>query len=272
MSTADLTRPAVLDDAGWELPQFTVDEFSPRRTRYCVCVPVLNEGERIRRELADMNRLKIADCADILLVDGGSTDGSVAQDFLKAQGVRTLLVRTGPGKLGAQLRVAYAYAMRQGYQGVITIDGNDKDDVDAIPEFVRKMEAGYDLVQGSRFVSGGKAVNTPLSRLLAIKLLHAPLISRLAGFPFTDTTNGFRGYGRRLLLDPRVQPFRSIFNRYELLAYMSVRGPQLGFRTCEVPVVRRYPKDSVPTKIRPIRGNIDLLNVLIKTARGSFNP
>jgi len=269
--TADLTHD-VLNGAGSHLPQCTVQEFAPRRTKYCVCIPVLNEGERIRRELADMKAHDIPGCADIVLVDGGSTDGSVHPDFLQFHGVRTLVVRTGPGKLSAQLRLGYAYAMRQGYEGVITVDGNDKDDVDAIPVFIHQMNAGFDLVQGSRFVPGGKAINTPLSRLLAIKLVHAPLISRVAGFPYTDTTNGFRGYSRRLLLDPRVQPFRSLFNRYELLAYMSVRGPQLGFRTCEVPVVRRYPKDSVPTKISPLRGNMELLSVLYKTARGSFNP
>ena len=137
--------------------------------------------------------------------------------------------------------MGYAYALRQGYQGIVTIDGNDKDIVDAIPAFIQAMREGWDMVQGSRFIPGGKAINTPLSRLLAIKLIHAPLIRFGARFPYTDTTNGYRGYSRRFLLDPRVQPFRDLFDTYELLAYMSVRGPRLGFKTKEIPVTRRYP-------------------------------
>ena len=61
-----------LDDAGWQVPAFDVVEFCPRRTTYCVCVPVINEGERIARQLAKMQPM--ADLADILLLDGGSTD------------------------------------------------------------------------------------------------------------------------------------------------------------------------------------------------------
>ena len=56
--------------------------------------------------------------------------------LLEERGVRGLLVKTGPGKLSAQLRCGYAFAMDQGYEGVVTIDGNDKDDPEAIPRFV----------------------------------------------------------------------------------------------------------------------------------------
>ena len=61
-----------LDDAGWQVPAFDVVELFPRRTTYCVCVPVINEGERIARQLAKMQPM--ADLADILLLDGGSTE------------------------------------------------------------------------------------------------------------------------------------------------------------------------------------------------------
>lgn len=261
------------NDSQWQLPTFELYEFAPRKTDYCVCIPIINEGERIRRQLAEMVQHAIADHADILILDGGSTDGSTAHEYLRSQRVRALLVKTGKGKLSAQLRMGYAYALRQGYEGIVTIDGNDKDNVDAIPAFIRELREGFDMVQGSRFVPGGKAINTPLSRMVAIRLIHAPLISFGAKFRYTDTTNGYRGYSRRLLLDPRVQPFRDVFETYELLAYMSVRAPQLQFKTKEIPVTRAYPSSGkTPTKIKGFMGNAKLIRILLDVVRGHYNP
>ena len=57
---------------------------------------------------------------------------------------------------------------------------------------------------------GESSNNTPWERYWAVRLIHAPLISLAAGFHYTDTTNGFRAYSRRLLLDSRVAPFRHV--------------------------------------------------------------
>lgn len=48
-------------------------------------------------------------------------------DTLELYGVNTLLVKTGPGKQGAQLRMGLHFALTFGYKGVLTIDGNNKD-------------------------------------------------------------------------------------------------------------------------------------------------
>ena len=68
--------------------------------------------------------------------------------------------------------------MERGYRGIITIDGNNKDSIEDVPRFVEKLEAGYDLIQGSRFVKGGRAVNTPFIRTVSVRLIHAPVISQ----------------------------------------------------------------------------------------------
>src|SRR5690606_13311107 len=213
----------------------------------------------------------IQDIADIIIIDGGSTDGSLEPTALQSNGVRGLLVKTGPGKLSAQLRCAYSFALDQGYTGIVTIDGNDKDDPEAIPRFIDALEQGVDFVQGSRFLEGGYAENTPKSRDFAIRFIHAPLLSLSSGFKWTDTTQGFRAYSRRLLLDPKVAPFRDVFMTYELLAYLSHIVPKLGYRCLEIPSSRRYPKGEVPTKISAVSGNISVLQVLIKASLGRYN-
>jgi dolichol-phosphate mannosyltransferase len=270
----DSTLPAAVPafPAGWDVPAFDLRLWLGRRRAHCVVVPVINEGARIRRLLERMAALDIPAVADIVLVDGGSSDGSLALPALQAAGVRGLLVKTGPGRLGAQLRCAYAFALQQGYEGIITIDGNDKDDPEAIPRFIAALEGGVDFVQASRYIAGGVAENTPASRDLAIRLVHAPLLSWSSGFRWTDTTQGFRAYSRRLLADPRVAPFRAVFAGYELLAYLSHRAPRLGFRCLELPTARRYPPGEVPTKISSVRGNWQVMQVLLKACRGGYDP
>lgn len=257
---------------GWQVPEYEAIFWLGKQHEYCVVVPVVNEGPRIDNFLERMSRLAISHSADIIIVDGGSTDGSLAPDRLQARGVRGLLLKTGPGRLGAQLRCAYAFGLEEGYEGIVTIDGNDKDDPEAIPRFIQALEDGTDFVQASRFIPGGIAENTPVSRNFGIRYIHAPTLSLVSGFRWTDTTQGFRAYSRRMLLDPRIAPFRDVFMSYELLAYMSCRAPRLGYRCRELATTRRYPRGEVPTKISSIRGNLALLQVLFRAACGRYDP
>jgi hypothetical protein len=255
----------------WQLPAADVQEFAPRASRFVVLIPVLNEGERIRHQLAGMKA--VAGLPDVVITDGASTDGSLEPAWLTRHGVRALLVKRGPGLVGAQLRIGFAWCLLQGYDGVVTLDGNGKDGVEAIPSFVEALEQGWDFVQGSRFAPGGRAVRTPLTRLLAIRLLHAPAVSLAAGFSYRDTTNGFRAYSRRLLLDSRVRPFRDVFASYEILWYLAARAARLGLRVKEIPVARAYPeKGPTPTKIRPLRGGLAIVGELWALLRGAYDP
>jgi dolichol-phosphate mannosyltransferase len=258
-------------NAHWQIPAFEEQSFNAKRHRYAICIFVINEGERVRTQLRAMEPL--ASQLDIVVADGGSTDGSLDAVFLGECGVRTLLTKRGPGKLSAQMRMAMAWCMDQGYGGVIVVDGNNKDDTSAATRFVEALDAGYDHVQGSRYVPGGVAINTPFVRHWGVKILHAPLIAGVSGFPYTDTTNGFRAYSRRFLLDPRVQPFRDVFQRYELHYYLAIRAASLGFRVIESPVTRAYPKgEATPTKISPFAGNALVLQTLFKACRGGYDP
>ncbi|HDS1655275.1 glycosyltransferase family 2 protein [Stenotrophomonas maltophilia] len=256
----------------WQVPEHTISALKPRENRFAVVVPVINEGERIQALLRRMCEIGIDSFADVIIVDGGSTDGSLEPSFLEQVKVTALLVKQAPGKLSAQLRCAYAYALMQGYEGIVTIDGNNKDDPAPIAGFIDALKNGVDFVQASRFIPGGFAENTPLSRYIAIRLIHAPLLSVFSGFRWTDTTQGFRAYSRALLEDSRIGAFRDVFSGYELLAYLSYRSPRLGFRCVELPTSRCYPKGEVPTKISSFRGNLQVMAVLIKTIAGKYNP
>ncbi|HHX70415.1 MAG TPA: glycosyltransferase family 2 protein [Gallicola sp.] len=255
------------------VPKFLCDELEAKQSKYCLCIPVINEGDRIVNQLKRAMVSNINSLIDIVICDGGSTDGSTNRELLSKLGVNTLLIKQDIGKQGAQLRMGIWWALNRGYEGIITMDGNNKDSIEDIPKFIEKLDEGYDFVQGSRFIKGGKAINTPVIRYLSVRLIHAPIISITAKHTFTDTTNAYRGYSRKYLLHPNVQPLRDIFMSYELLAYLSVRASQLGLRVCEIPVTRSYPKKGkVPTKISFIKGNKELMLILFKNLRGDYIP
>ena len=255
------------------VPAFERSEFFEKTKDYVVLIPIINEGDRIIKELERAYKHNVSDHADIVICDGGSTDGCTEENRLKKLNVNTLLVKRDSGKQGAQLRMGIWWALQRGYKGVITIDGNNKDSIEDVPHFIQKLEEGYDLIQGSRFIKGGKAINTPFIRTVSVRLIHAPIISLTARQWFTDTTNAYRAYSVRYLKDDRVQPLRDIFMTYELLAYLSVRATQIGLKACEIPVTREYPKTGkTPTKISFFKGNSELMKILFLNLFGKYNP
>ncbi len=158
------------------VPRFECDEFQGKTRDYVLLIPIINEGSRIRKELARAARHNVQDFADIVICDGGSTDDCTDEALLRKLKVNTLLVKRDEGKQGAQLRMGIYWALQRGYKGIITIDGNNKDSIEDVPRFKEKLEEGYDFVQGSRFVKGGRAINTEQIIYLSVILLHAQII------------------------------------------------------------------------------------------------
>lgn len=255
------------------IPKYTIKEFSEKNSDYCILIPIINEKGKIEKELERALNAKVNQIADIIICDGGSSDGCTEETALKKYKVNTLLVKTDKGKQGAQLRMGFDWALNRGYKGFITIDGNNKDSIEDAKSFIAKLEQGYDFIQGSRFIKGGKAINTPLLRLFSVRLLHAPIISLTARRWYTDTTNAYRAYSKKYITDTRVNIFRDIFSGYELLAYLSVRADQLKMKTCEIPVTREYPEnEETPTKIKGFKGNFNLFKILILNFFGKYKP
>lgn len=252
-----------------EVPPHKIEAFTPKRTKYCFMPIVYNEGEKFIKQLHRM--APNAGLADIIVCERRSTDGATNPELLKSVGVRALLTTDAPGGATA-IRMGLAYAIAEEYDGVILIDGNGKDGVEALPQYLAKLDEGYDFVQGSRFMPGGVEKNTPLLRRIGIKMIMSPLIWLGTRHWYTDPTNGFRGYSMRYITHPEVEPLRECFRHFNVQYYLSVKAPALGLRVVEIPVERVYPDDgSVPTKVTGIRRNFQAFWEMVVTVFGGYD-
>jgi len=252
-----------------EIPFYECETFFPKHSKYCILICVYNEGERLKNQLTRMK--PYTDIVDIIVVDSYSTDNSTSFDLMKNLGVNSVL-RTNRDGVSKALQVGLFYALKNGYDGIITIDGNNKDGVEAIPTFLEALNSGVDFVQGSRFIKGGYHANTPFIRLVGMKLFTLPLM-RLRGVKFTDPHNGFKGLSRHFLLHPKLQPFRKIFSNYSLIFYLNFSATKLKIRTMEIPVKRIYPKfGPLATKCRGIKMHVTIIFDIFKIILGLFEP
>lgn len=257
-----------------KLPKYKKHLFYEKKNKYALLIPVINEGERFISQMNKMKKENIFNICDVFICDGGSKDNSSNPDFIKEYGCRCLIINTSDKKgQGVQLKQGFFEVMKDGYDGAIMADGNDKDNIDeSLPLFLEKLEQGYDVVQATRFSLGGKEENTPLGRLIGIRLIASPLISLTSGIHYDDVCNGYKGFSRNYILDKRMDWFRDEFNTYEYCYYPLVHVKKLGYKACQVPTSRLYPKNEVPSKIKGFSSNFKLLKKILNLAYSKTIP
>lgn len=223
-----------------------------------------NEGVKIQQTL---QRFPVDRPYDIVVVDDGSTDHSL--DSIQQYGASILRNERNLG-IGASIRKYLAYACEHGYEVAVIMAGNNKDNPDEIPRLVAPiLHDGYDLVQGSRYVSGGNFGNMPVYRQIATRYVHPWLLSLIAGHKITDSTNGFRAIRLSILNDPAINLDQTWLDQYELEPYLLYKAITSGYKFTEVPVTKIYPPKALGyTKMRPITGWWSILRPLILLGLG----
>ncbi|GAB2875616.1 polyprenol monophosphomannose synthase [Nocardioides pacificus] len=159
--------------------------------RTVIVVPTYNEVDNLAWIVG---RVRTAvPQADVLIVDDGSPDGTgEVADLLAAADAQVQVVhRTEKAGLGAAYVHGFTVALERGYDVIGEMDADGSHQPEQLPDLLRAIDAGADLVLGSRWVPGGSVVNWALSRRLLSQggNLYARL---LLGIPVRDATGGFR--------------------------------------------------------------------------------
>ena len=218
------------------------------RKKYAWLVVERNEGDRLANQLHRM--CKYNSVVDIIVVDGDSTDGTIGKLLEGKIGISDLVISKAKAGFSTDLQIGLIYAAQLGYSGVITSDGNGKDSVDDVQKFVKLLDDGADLIQGSRFLERGNHTNTPFLRYLGIRFVSSPFTSLTAKIKITDSTNGFRGYSQRLISHEKLKLDRRVFRGYSLVSFIPFFVGKNKMKFAEVSVRRDYPASGVtPTKI-----------------------
>jgi dolichol-phosphate mannosyltransferase len=172
----------------------------------------------------------------LLVVDDGSPDGTgeVAEELARTHPGRVeVMHRTGPRGLGRSYIDGLRRALESGADLIFQMDA----DLSHSPEYLPRIaEAAslYDVVIGSRYLTGVSVVNWPLHRIFlsAFANRYVRAVTRIS---VADCTSGFRCWRREALA--RLPLDRMVSNGYAFIVEMLFEASRRGCRIGEVPII-----------------------------------
>lgn len=156
-------------------------------------VPTYREAENIA-EVLERLRAAAPD-VDVLVVDDSSDDGTadVAKATAERLGRVEILTRPTKTGLGEAYRAGLAVGMPRGYEALVQMDADLSHDPAALPQLLSALDAGADLVIGSRYVLGGSIPHWPWFRR-ALSRYGNRYAGLVLGLKVRDATSGYRAY------------------------------------------------------------------------------
>lgn len=203
-----------------------------------VIIPALNEEAALPGVLADVKANVPG--ADILVVDDGSSDGTAR--VAREAGVLVARLPFNLG-VGGALRAGFRFAADHGYSRAVQVDADGQHPASDIPRLLEGLEAGMDLVIGSRFGSSSAEYQVGAVRGGGMAVLRA-VLRVLAAQRFSDPSSGFRAFSGPLLAHfARSYPVEFLSDTVEAL----IQAIYLGFNVAEVPVSMRHREQGRPS-------------------------
>lgn len=185
-----------------------------------VVIPARNEAPNLEHVFATIPSW----VDEVVLVDGHSTDGTVARAQQLYPLVRVVR-QAGRGK-GDALQAGFAVAKGE---IIVMMDADGSTDGAEIPRFVAALMTGADLAKGSRFASGGGSDDITLSRYLGNRFLSL-LVNRVFGTSYTDLC-----YGYNAVWAKHLDRLNLDCDGFEIETVINVRAARAGLIIHEVP-------------------------------------
>ena len=196
-----------------------------------IVIPAHNEEENLSFLLEDMIRLineNKLDC-EIILVDDNSTDktGEIIDSYKNTfSNIKTIHRKSEKKGMG--------FALIEGTKKtngkiIVWTMADRSDDLNTIPKLIQKIDNGYDMVIGSRYMKGGSRGDLSFDK--AFFSSGYSTISRLIfGIPLHDITNAFRVFRKRIFENTRLES-----GDFAISPEFAIKTQIKGFKLGEVP-------------------------------------
>ena len=199
-----------------------------------IVMPVANEEKTMKKIIDNIMELPYPELSLYVIIDSFSKDRTeeivrLAEKEYNGR-VRCVFYEKSNGLISCYL-YGYRCALRNGAGYIIEMDGGGSHDPGSIPQFIEKLEHGYDCVFGSRFVDGGSISNHPLYRRILSS--GGTLLSNIVlGTKLKDMTSGYEAFTREVLMNMNLNRFLSKGHMYQTEMRYYCRN----YKICEVPI------------------------------------
>ena len=221
--------------------------------RICVIIPTYNESRAIAGLINQITKLGL----EVIIIDDGSVDDTVK--IATACGAKVLTNLKNMGK-GASLIKGYSFALKQGFDAVISMDGDGQHSTDDIKVFIQKAESsGCGIVVGNRMAMTREM---PVLRIMTNRFMSW-VISAIAKQHIPDTQCGFRLVKKEVLRKINLST-----SKYETESEILIKAARLGFKIESVPVATIY--SGQKSQINPFVDTLRFLRFIVLEFARSF--
>jgi glycosyltransferase involved in cell wall biosynthesis len=191
---------------------------------YLIVIPAYNEEKYIQTLLNNLSRIT----RDIIVVDDGSEDATYK--VVKDMGI-PVIHQQHKGK-GAALKTGFKYALENGYDWVITMDGDGQHDWQDISRFIETMSKGNgDIIIGSRMAD---VATMPMIRRITNRFMSS-LISRSIGHYISDTQCGFKAVSSLVLKNIKLET-----SHYDTESELLIKAGKAKYNISSIPIKTIY--------------------------------
>lgn len=197
-----------------------------------IVMPVANEEETMGEVIESVLALPYDNLFLYPVIDSYSKDCTeeIIRSYEKTGKVKCVFYEKSTGVISCYLE-GFRVALEDGAERIIEMDGGGSHKPAEIPQFIQKLDEGYDCVWGSRFVKGGDIDNHPLYRRI-LSSGGTLLANLVLGTRLKDMTSGFEGFQRQVLEGLDLDKFLSTGHMYQTEMRYYCRN----LKTIEVPI------------------------------------
>jgi glycosyltransferase involved in cell wall biosynthesis len=215
----------------------------------CIVIPAYN-AEKTIRSVADE---ALQTGLPVLIIDDGSLDGTA--DKVRELPLSLISLGQNRGK-GAALRVAFAWSMANGFDGVVTIDADGQHDAAAIPALVDHASSkGFDILIASRYsqFQDMSGLRSTWNRF------GVWCMRKRTGFEISDSQSGFRYYSSKLLRGLKLES-----DGYDMEMEILMKAWRGGFVIGSLPIAARVADGRQTSHYRPVRDTWSICRTFLR--------